>query len=59
MRFAAVIILGFASFLNGGFGGRVEVGRSEEGTVIRLRMDQVFQYARGSLMHGQDQVALR
>ena len=44
---------------NGGFGGRVEIGRSEEGTVIRLRMDQVFQYARGSLMHGQDQVALR
>lgn len=44
---------------NGGFGGRVELGHSEEGTVIRLRMDQVFQYARGSLMHGQDQIALR
>lgn len=44
---------------NGGFGGRVEIGHSEEGTVIRLRMEQVFQYAKGGLMHGQDQVALR
>lgn len=44
---------------NGGFGGRIELGHSEEGTVIRLRMDQLFQYGRDGLMQGQDQVALR
>lgn len=41
------------------FLGRVEVGWSNEEVVFRLRADQIFQYAKGGLLHGRDQVALR
>ena len=44
---------------NGGFGGRAELGAGEEGIVIRMRMEQLFQYAKGGIMHGKDQIALR
>ena len=44
---------------NGGFAARAEIGRSKEETVARLSLDQVFQYAKGGLMHGKDQVAVR
>lgn len=44
---------------NSGFKGRLEVAWSDEDTVIRLRADQVFQFAKGGLFHGRDQVALR
>ena len=42
-----------------GFAGRLEIGRSDEETVFRLRADQIFQYAKGGLSHGRDQAALR
>jgi hypothetical protein len=42
-----------------GFIGRCEVAWSEEDLVFRVRSDQVFQFAKGGLLHGRDQVALR
>ena len=42
-----------------GFIGRFEVAWSEEDVVLRLRSDQVFQFAKEGLLHGRDQVALR
>jgi hypothetical protein len=44
---------------NKGFTGRVEIAWSDEDTVFRLRADQIFQFAKGGLFHGRDQVALR
>jgi outer membrane protein assembly factor BamA len=44
---------------NGGFSARAEIGKSKEETVARFSLDQVFQYAKGGLMHGKDQVAVR
>ena len=43
----------------GGFAGRVEIARSEEETVFVLSLDQMFQHAKGGLLQGKDQVALR
>jgi hypothetical protein len=42
-----------------GFQGRFEMAWSEEETVFRLRTDQIFQFSKGGLQHGRDQVALR
>jgi len=42
-----------------GFGSRVEIAISEEETVFRVSSDQIFQYAKGGLLHGRDQAALR
>ena len=44
---------------NRGFGSRLEVAFSEEETVFRLSSDQIFQYAKGGLLNGRDQAALR
>lgn len=47
-------------FINrSGFVGRLEVARSEEETKVRLRADQVFQFARGGLYHGRNPIPLR
>lgn len=42
-----------------GFVGRIEVARSEEETVFRVRGDQVFQFAKGGLFHGKNPVPTR
>ncbi len=44
---------------NDGFLGRFEIGFSDEETVIRIRTDQIYQFSKGGLQHGRDQVALR
>jgi Omp85 superfamily domain len=41
------------------FLGCLEFGWSKEEFVFRLRTDKLYQYARGGLQHGRDQVALR
>lgn len=43
----------------GGFVGRVEIGFSEEETVVRLRGDQTFQFQKGGLYHGRNPVPSR
>jgi hypothetical protein len=43
---------GFRLLSGSGFKGRLEIAASEEETVVRLRTDQLFQYAKGSLFHG-------
>lgn len=43
----------------GGFRGLVELGWSDEDTQIRIKTDQIFQYQKGGLLHGRDQIALR
>ncbi len=43
----------------GGFVGRLEIARSEEETVIRLRGDQLFQFAKGGLLHGRNPIPSR
>jgi hypothetical protein len=42
-----------------GFVGRLEVAHSIEETKLRLRADQVFQFARGGLYHGRNPVPQR
>ncbi|HEX9726929.1 MAG TPA: BamA/TamA family outer membrane protein [Gemmatimonadales bacterium] len=42
-----------------GFGLRIEHARSDEGSVWRMRTDQVFQFARGSLFYGRDPIPAR
>lgn len=44
---------------SGGFRSRLEVAWSKEETVFRLQSEQIFQFAKGGLLHGRDQVALR
>jgi hypothetical protein len=51
---AGVRLLGLKGFVL-----RVEVGRSSEGTVWRLRTDQVFQFARSGFFHGRDPIPTR
>lgn len=47
-------------FLNrAGFVGRLEVAWSEEETKVRVRADQVFQFAKGGLYHGRSPVPPR
>jgi hypothetical protein len=47
-------------FIGGsGFVGRLEVARSEEETKVRLRADQLVQFARGGLYHGRNPIPLR
>jgi hypothetical protein len=40
----------------GRFVARFEVGWSDEGTQLRLRADQLFQYAKGDLFSGRSPV---
>jgi outer membrane protein assembly factor BamA len=42
-----------------GFRGRLEYARSDEESVIRLRADQVFQFARHGLYHGRNPIPIR
>ncbi len=42
-----------------GFRGRLELAWCEEDTQIRLQTEQLFQYQKGGLFHGRDQIALR
>ncbi len=42
-----------------GFQGLVELGWSEEDTQIRIKTGQIFQFQKGGLLHGRDQIALR
>ena len=42
-----------------GFIARLEVGFSDEESVIRLRTDQVFQFSKGHLFHGRNPVPAR
>jgi hypothetical protein len=51
--------LGFRLSSRGGFVGRLEVGFSEEDTVIRLRADQIFQFDKQGLYHGREPIPLR
>lgn len=50
---------GFRLIGNRGFEGRIEFAGSKDETVFRLVMDQIFQYAKAGLMHGEDQDVLR
>jgi hypothetical protein len=52
---------GFGVRLSGpsGFLGRLELAWSEEDFVVRVSADQIFQFNKGGLVHGRDQVALR
>jgi hypothetical protein len=50
---------GFRLAAWGGFVGRLEVGISEEDTLLRLRADQVFQFVKGGLFHGRTPVPER
>lgn len=42
-----------------GFVGRCEVGWSREGMKLRIRTDQLFQFARGGIYHGRNPIPLR
>ncbi len=42
-----------------GFVARLEYGRSNEEWVLRLRGDQIFQFARGSLFYGRGPIPIR
>jgi outer membrane protein assembly factor BamA len=42
-----------------GFLARLEIGASDEETIIRFRTDQVFQFSKGNLFHGQNPVPQR
>ncbi len=42
-----------------GFMGRIEIARSEEEWVFRLRGDQIFQFARHGLFYGRDPIPRR
>jgi hypothetical protein len=44
---------------HGAFAARLEIAWSDEDTVIRLRGDQLFQYAKGDLHYGRDPVPTR
>ncbi|MCP4547522.1 MAG: BamA/TamA family outer membrane protein [bacterium] len=44
---------------NGGFAGRLEIGRSGEGAVWRLQLNQTFQSAKGGVLNGFSQAVLR
>lgn len=50
---------GFRLATSRGFGGRLEVGFSDEDTVIRLQAHQVFQYDRQGLYHGRNPIPSR
>ena len=43
----------------GRFVGRLEIARSDEETVIRLRGDQLFQFMKGGLYHGRNPIPSR
>lgn len=43
----------------GGFLARLEVGASNEETIIRFRTDQVFQFSKGNLFHGRNPIPER
>jgi hypothetical protein len=45
--------------VTGGFLGRLENARSREESVVRLRADQVFQFARNGLYHGRNPIPSR
>jgi outer membrane protein assembly factor BamA len=45
--------------LPSGFVGRLEWGHSSEDDVVRLRVDQVFQFQRSSLFHGRNPIPTR
>jgi hypothetical protein len=45
--------------VTGGFLGRLEYARSREESVVRLRADQVFQFARNGLYHGRNPIPSR
>ncbi len=51
--------LGFRLSAYGNFTGRVEIGFSEEDTIIRLRADQMFQFQKQGLYHGREPIPLR
>ena len=40
-------------------GPSIEIAKSEEETVVRIRGDQVFQFAKGGLFHGKNPVPTR
>jgi hypothetical protein len=44
---------------NAGFLARLEIGASNEETILRLRTDQVFQFSKGNLFHGRNPVPQR
>jgi hypothetical protein len=44
---------------HGRFVGRLEVGHSEEETILRIRADQIFQYEKAGLLHGRNPVPER
>ena len=50
---------GFRWVSGWGFGGRLEVARSAEEWVVRLRGDQVFQYAKSGLLYGRNPIPPR
>ncbi len=50
---------GFRFIGVGGLTGRIEIARSREETVFRLRGDQLFQFKRGDLYHGRNPVPVR
>ncbi len=58
-RLAASYGGGLRLITTANFIGRFEIGHSDEGTVFRLRADQVFQYAKGGLYDGRSQIPLR
>jgi hypothetical protein len=43
----------------GGFLARLEVGASNEETILRFRTDQVFQFSKGNLFHGRNPIPER
>ena len=51
--------LGFRLSSHGNFTGRVEIGFSEEDTLVRLRADQMFQFQKQGLYHGREPIPLR
>lgn len=51
--------VGFRLSAFGNFAGRLEVGFSEEDTIVRLRADQMFQFQKQGLYHGREPIPLR
>lgn len=50
---------GFRLSIFGRFGGRIELGFSDEDTVLRIRGDQMFQFGKDGLYHGRDPIPTR
>jgi len=58
-RLAVSYGFGIRLLTDQGFRGLVEIGWSAQDVQIRLKTDQIFQYQKGGLLHGRDQIALR